>query len=269
MLNKFLFSILFFLSLTSFAATVEEQVLKSSALGKDAAVSIVLPDGYATADSLPVLFLLHGYGGDNHSYIAKLKSLFSVVDTLDIVVVCVNGENSWYMDSPVKKESRYESYIIKELIPFINKKYKVFKAGSNRGIAGLSMGGFGSLYLSLRNPGYFGYVGSTSGGMDILPFPNNWELPLLLGPSSQAEVWKAHSPYYMLDKANPKQIRFKLVLDCGSEDFFFEVNNNFDRKLTTRGIPHEYFVSKGAHDWDYWGASIPVHLNKFCESVKK
>ncbi|MCX6180835.1 MAG: alpha/beta hydrolase family protein [Bacteroidetes bacterium] len=253
----------------SFSANIDQRIVKSAFLGKDAPVSVVLPDSYANTDSLPVIFLLHGYGGDNNNYIDKVKDLLSIVDTLDVVLVCVNGENAWYMDSPLKMESAYESYIIKELIPFISKNYKVLKSGSSRGIAGLSMGGFGSLYLSLKNLGVFGYVGSTSGGVDILPFPRSWGLSALLGESSDVKTWKNHSPYYMLDQVDVKQLKFKLVLDCGSEDFFFKVNNDFDAKLTELGVQHEYFVSKGAHDWIYWNKSIPVHLNKFCEAVKK
>ncbi len=271
MFNKILFQLLFsvLLAFNCFAAKVEEIKINSVYLGKESPLTIVIPDAYSVSDSLPVIFLLHGYSGDNNNYVKNIKELLSTVDALKIIVVCVNGENAWYMDSPVKKESRYESYIIKELIPFISDKYKVYRSGNKRGIAGLSMGGFGAVSLGFKNPSYFGYVGSTSGGMDILPFPGNWELNKVLGDQKDnMQQWKTYSPLYFIDNIDMKKIKFKLVLDCGKGDFFFEANNQFDTKLTKSGFAHEYLIAEGVHNWEYWNKTIPVHLNKFCEAVR-
>jgi len=268
---KLFFAVVIFvlLGFNGFSAKVEQLKIMSAFLGKESPVNVILPDSYSTSDSLPVLFLLHGYGGDCGSYLLSYKSLMSNVDYLKIVVVCVNGEGSWYMDSPVKKESRYESYIIKELIPFISKQYKVYQSGNKRGVAGLSMGGFGAVYLGLRNPACFAYVGSTSGGVDIVPFPGHWGLNDLLGDQSEKlSQWQSHSPLYMIDFIDLKKVKFKLVLDCGKDDFFYDANNQFDEKLTQLGFFHEYLVSGGAHTWEYWNKTLPVHLNKFCETVK-
>ncbi len=253
-------------SIQLLAARVESIKISSVFLGKESPVNVVLPDVYDDSDSLPVLYLLHGHGGDCASYILSDMNLLSNVDLYKIIVVCVNGEASWYINSPVVKESAYDSYISDELFPYIAKHYSM---SSKRGVAGLSMGGFGSLSLALRHPSLFAYVGSTSGGVDILPFPKNWGLPVILGEqSTHIEQWKMYSPYYMLDNVDVQTLKFKLVLDCGSEDFFFAANNLFDQKLRKLGVKHEYFVSAGAHNWLYWNKTISVHINKFCEAVK-
>ncbi len=247
-------------------ALIVDTSIQSAFVHKEMKFKVVLPLSYASADSLPVLYLLHGYGGDEGSYLYSLSSLRKVVNCLNVVVVCVDGDVSWYANSSIDKDEQYEDYMIKELLPFINKNFKVGKSNARHGIAGLSMGGFGSLYLAFKHSALFSYVGGSSACVDIKPYPENWGLKNIFGIDEK--VYFKNSPYYMLDSIKKENLKFKLVLDCGKEDFFFEDNNRFNEKLDSLRIQHDYFVAPGEHDWQYWNVSIPAQIKMFAETVR-
>ena len=257
------------LSLVSSSSFAADSTIESSYLKKQMKFKIILPSTYASLDSLPLIYLLHGYGGNENSYFNSLPNLQKLADSLSIVVVCVNGETSWYVNSIERDSLRYEDYIVKELIPFVNAHYKVGKTNKQHGIAGLSMGGYGSLYLAFKHPNLFAYVGGSSACVDVKPWHKNWGIQGVFGDVVlNAKVYENHSPFYMLDSISKESLKFKLVLDCGTEDFFFQDNQRFDKKLSDLGIKHDYFKSAGDHNWTYWRVSIPNHLKKFAEAVK-
>ncbi len=241
---------------------------ESKYLKRMIAFSLYYPKDSMIKDSLRSIILLNGYGGNEMSYPKSILSMDSLVNALKICVINVNGMNSWYMNSPRLKDLQYESYLMEELLPYLSSKYKIYKSGNKRGIAGLSMGGFGAVYLGMKHPKYFSYVGSSSGGLDILPFPKNWGLNSILGEQKDSlNQWLRNSPYYMIDSAYTLY-SVKLVIDCGSEDFFFTANNLFVEKLKAKGVKYEYIVSPGGHEWKYWNVHIPEHIVKFAEYVK-
>lgn len=106
------------------------------------------------------------------------REAFSAADGRrdSVIVVCPDGENSWYWDSPKDPSSRFETFVARELIDYVDAHYPTRGDRSGRAITGLSMGGHGGLWLSFRHKDTFGAGGSTSGGVDIRPFPENWEM---------------------------------------------------------------------------------------------
>lgn len=155
-----------------------------------------------------------------------------------------------------------ESFIIEELIPYIDKRYKTIADRSARAITGLSMGGHGALYLAIRHQDIFAFAGSMSGGVDITPFPNNWEISSHLGPQEEnPELWAQHTVINLVDQIKPESL--SLVFDCGVDDFFYEVNCNLHEKLLSLKIPHDFCVRPGAHTWEYWRNSVKYHFLYF------
>ena len=253
-------------SSSSFSA---DSTIESKYLNKVMRFKIILPSTYNSLDSLPLIYLLHGYGGNENSYHNYLLGLQKLADSLAILVVCVNGETSWYVNSIERDSLRYEDYLVKELIPFVDEHYKVGKTNKQHGIAGLSMGGFGSLFLAFKHPTLFSYVGGSSACVDLKPYPENWGIKKIFGDVLLNEkVYEQHSPYYMVDSISKESLKFKLVLDCGTEDFFFQDNQRFDKKLNDLGIKHDYFTTQGDHNWAYWRVSIPNHVKRFAKEVK-
>jgi S-formylglutathione hydrolase FrmB len=98
-----------------------------------------------------------------------------------------------------------------------------------------------------------------SGGVDIRPFPNNWTLQELLGPESEnREVWEEHAAINQIDRLKDGDLA--IFLDCGKDDFFFEINNDFHNKLNKYKINHDYIVRPGGHTWPYWINAVEYHL---------
>lgn len=261
-ISKFIFLNLFsfFLLQITHAAVVDTVNTYSMSMKKTIKAVVITPDSYANAQSLPVVYLLHGYSGNYSDWVIKAKGFEKAVDQLQIIIVCPDGGyGSWYWDSPVDANYKYETYIASELVGWIDSKYKTIKNRKGRAITGLSMGGHGALYLALRHQDVFGAAGSMSGGVDIRPFPNNWDMALRLGKYAEhPENWEKNTVINMLNLLQPNSLA--LLIDCGTEDFFFKVNENLHQQLLYRNIPHDYITRPGAHNWNYWNNAIQYQL---------
>ncbi len=239
----------------SFAAEVSDIKVYSKSMDKEIDCSIILPDGYTSESRYPVVYLLHGHGQDYRAWVDKFDTE-SLSDLYNIIIVSPDGgRNSWYWDSPINPELRYETFVSGELIEYIDTNYSTKASREGRGVAGLSMGGHGAMYLAIRHSDTFGAVGSMSGGVDIRPFPYSWGMAQHIG--SQAENpqrWFDYTVMGQLHRLAPDTL--EILVDCGTEDFFLAVNNELHNQLNYRGIPHTYITRKGAHTLDYWRVSI-------------
>lgn len=154
------------------AAAVDSLDVPSTVMNKTYKAAVVLPASYAKNQvSYPVLYLLHGAGGQFSNWLSKTpdKNLVkNLADLYNIIIVMPEGEiYSWYLDSPSDKNSQFETYITKEVIQKIDATYRTVKGNKGRAITGLSMGGHGAMYLSTRHPDLFGAAGTMSGAMDM------------------------------------------------------------------------------------------------------
>jgi S-formylglutathione hydrolase FrmB len=243
--------VLLVISLGSSAAIVDTVKTYSAAMKKEIKAVVIRPDNHAKLKELAVVYLLHGHGGDYSSWLTLAKGFERSVDQYNFMVVCPDAGNSWYWDSPTDSSSRYETYITNELVPWVDKNYRTIKNRKGRAITGLSMGGHGALYLAFRHQDIFGAAGSMSGGVDIRPFPLNWNMSQRLGTYAEnPDVWEKNTVINMLHLLTPKSL--SLIIDCGTDDFFFLVNKNLHDKLIERNIPHDFIVRPGSHDWQYW-----------------
>ncbi len=243
------------------AGNVDTIQVESPAMHKSIKCVVVTPDRYASASTerFPVLYLLHGHSGNYRDWISKVPELTTYADRYGLIIVCPDGQNSWYLDSPVNPAVRFETFITAELIPKIDGQYRTSADRQHRAITGLSMGGHGSLYLAVRHRDLFGQAGSLSGGVDIRPFPENWNLKTLLGEESSNQTnWDQNAVINVVDSLQPGDLR--LLVDCGTGDFFYEVNRNLHQKLLQRNIAHDYVERPGSHTWDYWRGNVEYHL---------
>ncbi len=251
------------------AAKVDTVETYSDAMHKKIKAVVITPDGYEQGKEYPVVYLLHGAGGNYKQYISLNHGITAWADYYHLMIVCADGNNtSWYFDSPVDPASKYETYVAKELVAYIDKNYKTIKNRKGRAISGLSMGGHGALYLAIRHQDVFGAVGSMSGGVDIRPFPKNWDLAKRLGSYAEyPENWEKNTVTNMIYLLTPNALA--ITFDCGTEDFFFKVNEEFHKKLLERNIPHDFTARPGAHTSQYWANSINYHLLFFNTYFKK
>jgi len=224
------------------------------------------PDDYDPNKEYPLLFMLHGHGADYTQW-NDIVNLKSMVSKYQFIIVCPDGNiDSWYVDSPILKESQFETYFFSDLVPEIFHKYKIDSA--NIFITGLSMGGHGAINLFLKHSEFFKSAGSTSGILDLLPFPNNWGIKNILGDQeNHRQNWMKYSAINNLTYI--KNLDKKIIVDCGTEDFAFDVNRRFRDSCVSYGININFIQTTGNHSYDYWAKSIINHFEFFAKMAKE
>lgn len=254
----------------SFAAKVDTLLVNSPSMNKDVEVVVVTPDAALgkKAVACPVVYLLHGYGGHAKTWIDVKPNLPQIADEKGIIFVCPDGKKSWYWDSPKNPSYRYETFISSELVKYIDGNYKTIADRKGRAIIGLSMGGHGAMWNAIRHKDVFGACGSTSGGVDIRPFPLNWEMAKQLGEfAGNKKVWDEHTVINQIDKIENGDLA--IIFDCGESDFFINVNKDLHNHLLARKINHDFITRPGGHTGTYWNNSIDYQILFFDKFFKK
>ena len=254
---------------SSFAAKVDTLRAFSTSMNKEIPVVVITPDSYNNQKQLPVVYLLHGYSGNYSNWSKTSNDAKMMADQYNFIIVCPDGDfGSWYFDSPMDSTSRYETFVAKELVEWTDKNYKTIAKRESRAITGLSMGGHGALYLAFRHQDVYGACGSMSGGVDIRPFPLQWEIKKHLGEQSKhPENWNKHTVIEMLYLLTPGAL--EITIDCGTEDFFYEVNVRLHEEMTYRNIAHTFISRPGKHNWDFWKMSVKYHSLFFADYFNK
>ena len=254
-----LFLVLLFFSAQ--AAQVDTIQVFSASMNKNIKTCVIVPDNYKKSKKkFPVVYLLHGYSGNYATWVKSFKEVSQQVDRYGFIAIGVDGNySSWYFNSPIDPTFKYETYIIDELVPFIDKKYKTIASREGRAISGLSMGGHGSLYLSLKHQDVFGAAGSMSGGVDIRPFSEKWDIKNRLGAITDfPENWEKNTVVNLIELNQNNNL--KLIIDCGVDDFFIDVNRELHQKMLALKIDHDYIERPGKHNIDYWENSLKFQL---------
>lgn len=244
------------------AAVVDTISIESRFLSSPEKVIVVTPQTNPQRPQYPTVYLLNGFGGDHTSWMKVRPDLPRLADELGLILVMPDGRDSWYWDAPADPSMQMESFFINDLVPYIDRFYPTVQHPTMRAITGLSMGGQGAMYLAMRHPYIWGNAGSTSGGLDIRPFPEKWKMRDRLGDyASHQSIWDEHSPVVMAQKLEPGMIN--IIFDCGADDFFAQVNEAFHLTLAEKKIPHDYIQRPGNHSAAYWNNSIPYQLHYF------
>lgn len=245
------------------SSTTDTLLVYSNSMKKNIKTVVVVPSSLDKKSMpAPVVYLLHGYAGNYSSWVSSVPEIKKLSDDYRIIIVCPDAENSWYFDSPVNPAVKYETFASKELIEFIDSKYNTIKSREGRAITGLSMGGHGALYLAIRHQDTFGAAGSMSGGVDIRPFPENWEIMASLGTiDKNRSNWENNTVVNMTGYIKAGSLA--IIFDCGTEDFFIKVNRDLHDKLLLSKIPHEYTERPGQHNWEYWRNAVQYQLLYF------
>lgn len=270
--KRIFFLVIFcFLFLKGIGSTIDTLETYSVEMGKKVYSLVLLPDDYRAHPQkrYPVLYLLHGYSGNYLSWFQSVPKLQDYVDEFQMIIVTPDGGyDSWYMDSPMDKDRRYETFITTTLMGDVDQKYRTKPDRLFRGISGLSMGGHGALYLSIRHPSLYGAATSISGGVDLRPFPENWNLKKVLGSEKEhRENWENNSVINLVDKLKDENLA--LFIDIGVEDIFIGVNRQLHQKLLRFNIEHDYIERPGGHTWAYWRNALPYHLLFFRDYFKR
>ncbi len=259
-----LLTVLCFCISPSWSAQVQTLDVPSAAMKKDYRANVVLPDSYAKSEAkFPVLYLLHGAWGHFDDWLNKTPDKMLVqnlADAHNLIIVMPEGETfGFYLDSPIKADNQFETYITREVIAKIDASFRTVPEKKGRVITGLSMGGHGALYLATRHPDLFCAAGSMSGAVDTTKLGFNEQFATILGPrGATPDLYAAHSVVLMVDKMKGNAL--PMTIDCGVDDFLIELNRDLHRRLVEAKVPHDYTERPGAHTWEYWQNSLPYHI---------
>ena len=252
--------VLVFIYCISFAASVDTVVTFSLSMNKNIKAVVIKPDTYKNGKKFPVVYLLHGYSGNYADWITKVPDITRYADEYNIIIACPDGNfSSWYFDSPIDSSWKYETYVSTELVNWIDAHFNTINNKNGRAITGLSMGGHGALYLAFKHQDVFGACGSMSGGVDLRPFPLNWDISKRLGTyAAFPRRWDDNSVINLTYLLTPGSLA--IIIDCGKDDFFYNVNVTLHEKLLLNNIPHDFISRPGEHNWNYWANSVKYEL---------
>lgn len=227
-----------------------DQKLNSKLMDREMPYRVILPPNYNNSDEIirySVVFLLHGLTGHYSNWTDKTK-LTEYAAKHNFIIVTPEGDNGWYSDSVSVPNDKYESYIVKELIPEIDKKFRTISDRDHRFIAGLSMGGYGSVKFGLKYPEMFSLIGSFSGALGTTSWTEKNAgkdigkgIDAIFGPEGN-DARKANDIFKMIRELTPEKLKGLpyIYQSCGTEDFLFQNNRDFDALLNEKKVPHEY-----------------------------
>ena len=253
----------------------EGLTIDSKTLGKPVRYTVYLPSDYgSSARYYPVVYLLHGYTDNDMGWMQFGEAQMIADEAIaerkipPMILVMPDAGVSWYINN-FDNSVRYEDFFIKEFIPFIESRYRIRTEKRFRGVAGLSMGGYGSLVYALKHPDMFAACAAFSAAIFtdeeiVAEKDDRWANvlgvvygPKLKGKDRLTEHYKSNAPIHILRSSSPDKLRgLRLYLDCGDDDFLYKGNSAFHVLLRDVGMPHEYRVRDGGHTWSYWRSGL-------------
>jgi putative tributyrin esterase len=269
----------FFSVAISAAARVETVRFQSKLVNTTLPYNVILPDDYDTSRTTryPVLYLLHGLTGHYSDWVSR-TNIADYASAYRIIVVTPEGNDGWYTDSESVATDKYESYILKELIPDVQQRYRTIEARYGRAIAGLSMGGYGALKFGLKTPSTFVFAGSMSGAVGVVRLTekdagaDRWATSMKLFGPVDSETRKANDLFQIINQMSPSRISALpfFYFDCGTEDsaLIFPYNRELAQLMSEKKIPHEYRELPGDHSWAYWDKQVQEVLKIAAQKMR-
>ncbi|QDV24756.1 alpha/beta hydrolase [Aureliella helgolandensis] len=263
--------------------------MQSDILGGERNYAVYLPPGYDSSKrSYPVLYLLHGSGDDQSGWI-QFGEVQHIADqaiangtATSLVIIMPDGDTGrkgYFND--IRGDWRYEDFFFEELMPHVEMKYRIRQEKRYRAIAGLSMGGGGTLMYALHHPELFSAacpLSASTGPLTLEDAKRRYTRSSRRGDSATEsqeplsdqqieDYFQQHSAVELVNQLPDDQREsVRWFIDCGDDDFLYEGNSMLHIAMRKKQIPHEYRVREGAHNWTYWRQSLPNVLEFVSQS---
>lgn len=272
-LLAFLLAVLIFLPAFTLAQTgkvYDNLSMPSKILKMERKFAVYLPPDYETSErSYPVLYLLHGAGDDQTGWV-QFGEVLHIVDkainegkaTPMIIIMPDANTGTRGYENNATGTWRYEDFFFEELVPYVEKKYRIKAEKRYRAISGLSMGGYGSFTYAIHHPELFSSACPLSAATGPLSLEDartrlRRDNPSL-ADSSIEKYFKRQSVVTLVNNIPDSLKRsVRWFIDCGDDDFLYEGNSLVHIVMRKREIPHEFRIRDGAHNWTYWRESLP------------
>lgn len=288
---------------------VTSGIIESSALGVPKRFNVYLPDGYAESDTrYPVIYLVHGWGVTEDFWLSPDLKVQDVANGMDLQAIIVMPDGDGGVDvnavtpadydaclnevPPIRnaREPRqefcvrtadYESYMLEDIVPYIDKTYRTIPTRQARSLIGVSAGGLAAMHLALRHRDLFSPAAAHSGGLSMLDLPRDGEARTSIDHRSGFEEWeamfglnidnwRAYDPYSLMDSLKPNELA--IYFDSGTDDEFgfYQMAPHFEQRLTELELEHTFVsVPGGKHDDAFFGSRIPFSLEFHVEQFRK
>ena len=254
----------------------ETRTVKSEILKMDRRYSVYIPAGYDESDqSYPVLYLLHG-SGDDHTGWVQFGQVQNIADRviaeglagpMIIVMPDANTGVRGYFNV-IQGNFNYEDFFFKELIPHIEKTYRVRSERRYRAVSGLSMGGGGTIFYALHQPDLFAAaapLSASTGNWDLEQYKQRTRSNNATSGLTDKQIedyFNRHSIEGIIKNASEIELRsikqIRWYISCGDDDFLYEGNSMMHIVFRKNEIPHEFRIKDGGHTWTYWRMELPL-----------
>ena len=261
------------------SARIETVRFQSKLINTTLPYNVILPTDYETSKTTryPVLYLLHGLTGHYNDWISR-TNVADYAAEYRIIVVMPEGNDSWYTDSATVTTDKYESYILNELLPDVQQRYRTIEARYARAIAGLSMGGYGAIKFGFKTPSTFVFAASMSGAFGATRLSEKeigaslWGNSLKLFGPVGGETRIANDLFEIINKLAPARVSSLpyFYFDCGTEDspLIFPFNRELSALMLEKKIPHEFRQLPGDHSWGYWDRQVQEILKIAAQKMR-
>jgi S-formylglutathione hydrolase FrmB len=250
---------------------VETVRFQSKLINATLPYNVILPTDYDTSKTTryPVLYLLHGLMGHYNDWVAR-TNIADYAAGYRLIIVMPEGNDSWYID-------KYESYILQELIPDVQQRYRTIEARYGRAITGLSMGGYGAIKFGLKSPATFVFAASMSGAFGVTrladkEIPDSWRESMKHFGAAGNETRTANDLFEILRKLTAARVAALpyFYFDCGTEDspLIFPYNRELAALMFDKKIPHEFRELPGDHSWAYWDRQVQEVLKIAADKMR-
>ncbi len=251
----------------------ENLSLPSKILNMERKYAVYLPPDYETSSrSYPVLYLLHG-GGDDQTGWVQFGEVLHIADKairegkatpMIIVMPDANTTRRGYANNATGTWL-YEDFFFKELMPVVEKKYRIKTEKRFRAVAGLSMGGGGTFTYALHHPELFSSacpLSAATGPLNLEAAKTNVRRIDSTATDLQIETFfNDQNVVTLVNKLSDEQKKaVRWYIDCGDDDFLYEGNSLVHIAMRKREIPHEFRIRNGGHTWTYWREALPEVL---------
>jgi enterochelin esterase-like enzyme len=261
------------------SSQIQKLTFQSESLDHEMRLNVYLPAGYSPSERYPVLYMIHGYGGNETSWTDGVRignaadRLIEQGKIVPLIIVSPELDNSYGLNSAEEYTvsapgdpnttymGKYEDYVYKDVVKYVDGHYSTIAGREGRFIGGSSMGGFISLHTAFLHPDLFSKVGGHSPAL----FVDDWSavggengLKAFLYPND--ELRQSRDPLILAKSLDLSKLQ--VYLDCGDQDGykFYEGSDQLYKTLQSRGVASEYHLNAGKHDNDYWSSMMDTYL---------